>query len=186
LVKKSNLINSLLVLSALAGGVFLFVQNRQAISSGVGGLLTRKPTPQAPTDKGTELPLRQAPLPPKDITNIMIDDRRRKTPRPMFSLPTEQARRQPTRTQELSSVTGKVKTGTRRSRELKENVRRPTFLSEREKVSKVATRRKFGRTERPTIAGGKVRRKGRVTEKRLFEAEERARKVFDARSITNF
>ncbi len=186
MVKKRNLPQSLILLSGLAGVGFLFIQNRKLISEGVGNLLTRRPTPQIPTDGVKEPPLRQEPLPPKDVTTVMIDDRRRKTPRPMFSFPTEQAKRQPTRTEELSADTGKVRTGSRRSRQLQENVRRPTFLSREEKTSEVATERKFGITRRPTTKEGRRKRGGRVTRLKLFEEQQKARKIFDARSITNF
>ncbi len=186
MVKKSNLPQSLILLSALAGAGFLFIQNRKVISEGVGKFITRRPTPQAPKDTDKEPPLRQDPLPPKDIRVIMIEDRRRKTTRPMFRLPTEDPRRQPTRTEELTADTGKVRTGTRRSRQLQENVRKPSFLSEREKVSEKATERKFGITRRPSTKEGRKRPKGRVTRLALFEEQQKARKIFDARSIVNF
>jgi hypothetical protein len=185
LVKKSNLPQSLILLSGLAGIGFLFIQNRKVISQGVGNLLTRKPTPQdgEPTP---ESPLARAPLPAKDISLIGMDSLRRKTPRFVAPPPTERAKRQPTRTEELSADTGKVRTGTRRSRQLQENVRKPSFLSEAEKVSEKATERKFGITRRPSTKEGRKRPKGRVTRLKLFEEQEKARKIFDARSIVNF
>lgn len=182
MVKKSNLPQSLILLSGLAGIGFLFIQNRKVISQGVGNLLTRTPTPQG--DKKIESKLEKQPTTPKDISDIMIQDRRRKTPRVMFTLPTEPAKRLPTRTEELTAGTGNVRTGTKRQRQLRENVRKPTFLSKEEKISEVATERKFGITRQPSTKEG--RKGGRVSRQKLFEAQQKARLIFDARSIVNF
>ena len=186
MVKKSNLPQSLILLSGLAGIGFLFIQNRKVISEGVGKFITRRPTPQAFGDIDKEPPLRQEPFTPKDIRTTMIDDRRRKTPRPMFQLPTEPARRQPTRTEERRTETGRVTRETRKVKRLGEVVRKPRFLSAKERASREATTRKFGLTRRPSAKEGRKRVSGRATKLALFEEQEKARKIFDARGITNF
>jgi len=191
LVKRAGKIGTLLVISAVIGIAGFALTNKEAFATKGSQLktklkLNKSVAPDPTKGEGQDIAIE----PTEESTKVFgkssmvpIPTAKRIVTKGLPQLPATTPRPRPNRNIERRDPSSRDKTKT-----LGQSVRKPAFLSKKEKSSSIATTRKFGLTSKQST---KVKVSGRtssrrVTKTQLLQEQNKARKVFDSRKITNF